>query len=257
MFGLDISSYQKNIDLKKGKYDFCIVKATEGFGYKSPSFNMFVNELSKLDKLMGFYHFARPDLNKGYLGMIKEAQYFVSTLELSNLIGKGILVLDWETEPMDNQELVTAWLHEVKRLTGITSFIYGSSSKLTSWKEWKILNEFPVWVAQWPNLGYRPICGDAIKKTTSYDGKWKIWQYSDNGQYPQFDGGVDLNYTSMTHEEWISMATGMDNEYISPDMEWAIQNKLILGYGDGTYGPKDAVTREQLASILRRFDSMI
>ena len=29
MYGIDISNYQKNIDLTAGKYDFAIIKATE------------------------------------------------------------------------------------------------------------------------------------------------------------------------------------------------------------------------------------
>ncbi len=34
---------------------------------------------------------------------------------------------------------------------------------------------------------------------------------------------------------------------------WAAANKIINGYGDGTFGADDSITREQLAAILHRF----
>ena len=36
-------------------------------------------------------------------------------------------------------------------------------------------------------------------------------------------------------------------------MEWAAANKIVLGFGDGTYVPSKPVTREQLAAILYRY----
>ena len=34
---------------------------------------------------------------------------------------------------------------------------------------------------------------------------------------------------------------------------WALQNSLVTGYGDGRFGPDDAVTREQLVTLLWRY----
>ena len=36
-------------------------------------------------------------------------------------------------------------------------------------------------------------------------------------------------------------------------MEWAAANKIVLGFGDNTYGPTKPVTREQLVAILYRY----
>ena len=38
-------------------------------------------------------------------------------------------------------------------------------------------------------------------------------------------------------------------------MEWAAENGIVNGFTDGTFKPDQAVTREQLASILRRYAS--
>ena len=42
-------------------------------------------------------------------------------------------------------------------------------------------------------------------------------------------------------------------EWYSDAVEWAAASGIVNGYGDGTYGPKDHVTREQLVTILYRY----
>lgn len=41
--------------------------------------------------------------------------------------------------------------------------------------------------------------------------------------------------------------------YYAKYVAWAAENKIIIGYGNGLFGPEDLVTREQLAAILYRF----
>ena len=36
-------------------------------------------------------------------------------------------------------------------------------------------------------------------------------------------------------------------------VKWAMENEIVSGYGNGNFGPKDPVTREQLANILWRY----
>ena len=61
--GIDISHHNFNMvnpqDLNL--LDFVIMKATEGVRFKDNKMPIYANILS-LDKIMGFYHFARPDL---------------------------------------------------------------------------------------------------------------------------------------------------------------------------------------------------
>ncbi|MBR4204189.1 MAG: S-layer homology domain-containing protein, partial [Clostridia bacterium] len=42
-------------------------------------------------------------------------------------------------------------------------------------------------------------------------------------------------------------------EWYTDGVEWAASHGIVLGYGDGRYGPLDPVTREQLATILFRY----
>lgn len=42
-------------------------------------------------------------------------------------------------------------------------------------------------------------------------------------------------------------------QWYTKAVAWASQKEIVLGYGDGTFGPNDTITREQLATILYRY----
>ena len=41
--------------------------------------------------------------------------------------------------------------------------------------------------------------------------------------------------------------------YYAQAVAWAAENGIVLGYGNGNYGPDDGITREQLAAVLYRY----
>lgn len=43
-----------------------------------------------------------------------------------------------------------------------------------------------------------------------------------------------------------------DGTWYSDAVEWAAANGVVMGYGDGRFGPNDAITREQLCAMLYR-----
>lgn len=258
MIGIDISNYQKGIDFTKDNFDFCIVKVTEGVGFTDKSFRSHVYQLTKLNKLIGCYHFARPDLHPTIQGMKSEAEYFVSKVEEERLIGNAILVLDWEREPFDKEELIAAWLSKVVELTGVVPFIYGSRSKLTTTSFKNLIMTWPVWMAVWPSIEKLDFstAGEFISKHKPSKDKvdWKIWQFSSTGKLKGFSGNVDLDYADISEFEWRRYAWSPyaeQKEKISDDMQWCIDNGIFVGYGNGLYGPKDPLTREQAATLIR------
>jgi len=44
-----------------------------------------------------------------------------------------------------------------------------------------------------------------------------------------------------------------ENEWYAPAVEWAAAAKIVGGYGEGLFGPEDAVNREQMAVMLARY----
>lgn len=256
MYGMDISTYQSKLDLTKGTYDFAIIKATEGVGFVDRDFHNFAVQLTKLNKLIGCYHFARPDLHGTVSGMEKEADWFIEKVKDEGLLNKAILVLDWEREPTDKDGLVQAWVLRVESQTGITPFIYGSRSKMIMWKNWWAMSHCPIWVAAWPTIQRHQVGIDPGLIPPSKTINWSIWQYSSTGRYPEFSGNVDLDYCEFDRETWLKMAGHKEEpikEVINKDMEWAINTGLFTGYGNGLYRPKDPLTREQAATLFRRY----
>lgn len=55
-----------------------------------------------------------------------------------------------------------------------------------------------------------------------------------------------------------SVALGREDsrEWYASAMRWAITNGIVLGYGNGGYGAKDDMTREQLVTILWRYTKL-
>jgi hypothetical protein len=62
-----------------------------------------------------------------------------------------------------------------------------------------------------------------------------------------FGGVVDSGTHDFTDVDY--SATSWYGKYV----DWAARAGLILGYGDGRFGPEDYVTREQMAVIIYRF----
>lgn len=256
MYGIDISKHQEGIDLSKGNYDFAIIKATEGLGYIDPYFHNYTVQLSKLDKLIGCYHFARPDFRPTVKGMEQEAQAFVDAVKKEGLLGEAILILDWETAPMNEPDLVKAWCLKVEELTDIVPFIYASLSNLNNWRNWWIVKHCPLWIAAWKSSIIYEV-GDLLNEAfPSTNLPWEIWQFTSEGRYPGLKGRVDLNYSKLTPQMWREMARKRE-EQISDDMKWAIEIGLFIGYGDGEFRPKEALTREQAATLFRRFNDYL
>lgn len=254
MFGIDISNHQKGIDLTKGKYDFCIIKATEGFNFVDPSFYSFAIQLTKMGKLMGCYHFARPDLHPTEGGMKEEADNFCSHYVSAGLQERAIAILDWETEPMYRPELIYAWISQVKTRLGIPSLLYASRPILKMLTRNTELKDVPLWMAMWPNTVKYESGENPRLATPTTNFEWKIWQYSSIGRYPTYAGNVDLDWCRMSQEEWKSMAGSCKKEEeLSEDMKWAIDIGLFKGYSNSTYSPEEPLTRNQAASLFRRY----
>ena len=55
--------------------------------------------------------------------------------------------------------------------------------------------------------------------------------------------GLDIPFDDVAENTWYTDA-----------VKWGAQYDIILGYGNGNYGPQDYVTREQLAAIINRYE---
>lgn len=260
MFGIDISNYQKNLDLSTFDFDFAIIKATEGKSSISQSFEKQVKWCKDNGKLIGCYHYARPDLNRTIFEMENEADHFVSTVEKYLGEREAILVLDWEQNPTNEYILCKAFLDRVKYLTGVEPFVYASKSVIMG--NIAFFNNYPIWIAAWPT-NYPVKWHADIDWINTYSTKlipWKIWQYTSSGKVDGYYGDIDFDYTNMTRDGWLIYAGKKEIpvvENITDDMGWAIENGIFEGYPDGAFKPGEPLTRQAAATILRRFYNII
>lgn len=144
MHGTDQSYWQPN-QITEG--DFIICKATEGTGYVDPTCDAKYQLNKNAGKLLGVYHYARPDLGTT---PEDEARFFVENCK--GYIGEAILALDWESANKWDTGWAKRWLDKVKELTGIKPLIYMSSS-VTYAYDWSavVAGDYGLWVANYGN----------------------------------------------------------------------------------------------------------
>ena len=249
MNGIDISRWQKGINLAAVPCDFVIIKATQGTSYVSPEFSKQITQAISLNKLVGIYHYA------GGGGAIPEAEHFIKTVQ--PYIGKAILVLDWEGDQnpnFGNPDYALAWLNYIKIQTGVLPFIYMSKSVCRQYKKsWN--PAFPLWCAQYKNqqpTGYQ----DNPWTDTKGFGPWsvcQILQYSSKGRLNGYNGNLDLNKAYITADEWRlyagtsssdtpetkpTLKKGDRNEYVRDWQAYLNAHGYSCGAADGIFGDK-------------------
>lgn len=198
MNGIDISAWQgdKNIDLAKVPYDFCIIKATEGTDYKNRYFAAHCDAVLKKKKLLGAYHYANgsdPQI---------EADHFLAYVK--KYIGKAVLVLDWEAKNnhqfgKNDLEWCLKWCNYVYRKTGIKPLIYIQKSAMNAVKK----TGYGLWVAQYPDY----------ERTGYQEHPWNegaynclIRQYTSAGKLSGYSGSLDLNKAYISAASWNKLA---------------------------------------------------
>lgn len=52
---------------------------------------------------------------------------------------------------------------------------------------------------------------------------------------------------------WAEFPDVSQGQWYSDAVRWAVSAGVVKGYGDGSFGPEDTITREQLAAMLYRY----
>lgn len=150
LHGIDISNWQRGINIYGVDADFVICKATEGVGFIDSTFYGFADATLDSGKLLGAYHFARTN------DAIAEAEAFISVVK--PYLGKCLLALDFEADAVGNGVWwAKEWLDHVKEKTGVTPVIYMSKSVCRQYDWSPVASEYPLWGAQYASdnpMGY-------------------------------------------------------------------------------------------------------
>jgi lysozyme len=199
--GVDISSYQADLDVRSISADFVIIKATEGTSYVNPYCDKHYQQALSVGKKVGVYHFARNDAGTS---AVSEANWFVQNI--LGYIKTAILVLDWE-ESVSNVGWANTWLDTVLSQTGVHPLIYMSQSYTYQFDWSSVVNgNYGLWIAYWaagaqqcPSI---PISGPSV----GYWSFYAIWQWTDQGHYPGYSGGLDCDQFEGDTNAWDAYA---------------------------------------------------
>ena len=141
--GIDVSSHQKNMNVSTYPCDFVICKATEGTGYVNPVCDKHYQQAKSSGKLLGVYHFARPDTGNSPEA---EADYFLRNI--TGYIGEAILALDLECDGWQKySEWSKKWLDRVYEKTGVRPLFYSSGDGFANFKDMVNAGNYGVWAA--------------------------------------------------------------------------------------------------------------
>lgn len=201
--GVDISAWQRGINLDAVPADFVIVKATEGLNYVNGDCDRAYQQAKAAGKKLGVYHFA-----DGNSSGTAEADYFVDNV--AGYIGEAVLVLDWETHAVTRgPRYAKEFLDRVQARTGIKPMIYMSGSVVNEW-DWSavVAGDYGLWVAYYSTDscdGYWP---DAPMYPISDWAGAAMLQYTSGGYLPGWSDRLDLNVFYGDHAAWDAYAGG-------------------------------------------------
>ena len=140
--GVDISSYQGNIDLSTLSIDFVIIKATEGNSYVNPYCDSKYQQAKSLNLLRGVYHYAT-----GRTSGTQEADWFLKNIE--GYVGDAVLALDWENGAVNKGVgYAKEFLDRVYSRTGVKPLLYVNRSTIDSYDWSSVVNaDYGLWLA--------------------------------------------------------------------------------------------------------------
>lgn len=272
--GIDISNYQRGLDLDVVPCDFVICKATEGTNIVHNTCDPWIQDCKRLGKLWGFYHF----LAGG--DPVAEADFFVDNT--INYFGEGIPVLDYEMYGRIGTAGVKRFLDRVYERTKVRCVVYMSRSVCTE-EDWSQIAPYhALWVAQYANnnpTGYQSdpwFPSGSIGAFTAVT----MHQYSSTGRLNGYNGNLDLDIAYLDAAGWKRIAQGDrvaesepapeepktplpealagyvdldgDSWYIKA-VENVVQNGWMNGYDSTHFGPSDPITRGQAVCVLANY----
>lgn len=177
MKGIDISSYQVNVDFKKVKnngIEIVYIKATEGLTYDNPLLKSQYNGAKAVGLKVGFYHFLRAN------DPTLEAKHFLSVI--NGLLADCKDAIDVEsaaggtiTQTSSNVRVFADYLILKGREVCIYTNDYFYANNLNN-----SVKNIPLWVAHY---------GVAKPDAINYIG----FQYTDAGSVDGINGSVDLS----------------------------------------------------------------
>ncbi len=202
LLGLDVSEYQGSINwgaVRGAEVRWAYAKATEGTGFRDPTFPTNWSGMAGAGVYRGAYHFFHPSENG-----TAQADYFLAYAGNQN----GVLppMLDWEVT--DSVSGTTAgvnaqlFINEIRARTGRETIIYTTPGLWAGFHVPQSFSGNPLWVADWLYCDTSGCCPVMPGSWTN----WTFWQFNDNGTVNGIGHVVDEDVFNGTETDLANLA---------------------------------------------------
>lgn len=251
MRGIDISNWQRGLDISKMQVEFCIMKATEGTAFVDAFCDGWIQQCIKLKKPFGFYHFA------GKNDPVKEAEFFYS--KCKGYFGKGIPVLDYEVDNPNNAQWCEKFIKRVHDLSGIWCMLYISAYRTSQYNNSWIPEKCGLWLAGYPaTYAYWPgnvVCPYSCKP-------WKniaIWQFTSQMVLLGYVGKLDGDIAYMSAKQWNNYVKAKTTQTTDETEKKQTIDDIVKDVLDGKYGNGEMRKKKlgsKYAKVQKRIDTL-
>ena len=193
MKGIDVSTYQRNVDYKKLKaagVEYVIIRASYGDvlsfpSQKDPMFESHYKAATAAGLHVGAYHFTyalTPEKAKreaqGFMSVIKGKKFDMPVyIDLESEPSSGYL--PFKTGKANCSAMVKAFCDELEK-NNYWAGLYISRSPLQDYITTDVASRFSLWVAE-----YASKC--------NYSGTVDIWQFTSTARYDGYNGALDAD----------------------------------------------------------------
>lgn len=267
--GIDVSTYQRDIDwaqVKADGIDFAMIKATQGRSEVTASLRNFTDSkfaqnivgANRWGIRVGVYHFLTA---KTVSESMQEAEYFLSVIAPYKSIVSLWAVVDVESKYLpEDKALLTQIVHTFcsrVQAEGYQPMVYTNPDWLKN--RLNDVSHWDLWLALWRNKQYVP--------TAEQFPNLHLWQYGSEA-VDGIVGDVDSNFmiadieTEKTEDEIMTEVNSTKQNTSKKDntpaawaeeaVEWAVENKILLGDQNGDLMLHQSLTREQACLVAKR-----
>ena len=212
--GIDVSTFQKEIDWDKVKADgikFAILRCGYGMDITSQDDEYIERNIKECERIgmpYGVYLFSYADTVEKAKS---EADHTLRIIKGHKLaLGVWYDIEDNNTSGSVSKstltEIINTYCNKIKE-SGYEVGIYASLNWLRNKIEDSVQDKWSVWVAQY-------------NSTCDYKKDYIIWQYSSSGKVNGINGNVDMNYYYGKLEEGTSTPSNSSNNDLDIDGKW-------------------------------------
>lgn len=218
--GIDISTWQNNVDYNKLNIDFAIIRC--GYGrnksQKDKMFEKHYNELKNKGIPIGAYHYSYASDIEGAKKEALMCLEFIKDKKFDLPVFYDIEDKKCEKASKETITQMAKTFCDILIQNGYKAGVYANLNWFNNKMNVKDLEKYYIWLAQWSE-----------KPTANF--KVDFWQYTSKGKVDGISGNVDLDYELKEYSE--TSSEPIQNEPAKKTIE-ELANEVINGlWGNG------------------------